>query len=157
MGLLDRFKKKNEQEAVKQTAPEKAAPRQAEKKSVQKVTPVTTVAVDAKTAAPTKVKAESKGAAVGRYGVLIKPLITEKATFLNAQNQYLFAIDIRMNKVEVKKAIRTMYKVDPVSVNIIRSGGKQVRFGRVRGQRKAWKKAIVTLKPGDKIQVYEGV
>jgi large subunit ribosomal protein L23 len=62
-----------------------------------------------------------------------------------------------MNKVEVKKAIRVIYKVDPVSVNIANFSGKKVRYGRRSGKTKDWKKAIVTLKSGDKIQVYEGV
>ena len=62
-----------------------------------------------------------------------------------------------MNKVEVKKAIRTIYNVEPIKVNIANFSGKSVRYGRIKGKTKNWKKAIVTLKQGDKIEVYEGV
>ncbi|OGY45565.1 MAG: 50S ribosomal protein L23 [Candidatus Buchananbacteria bacterium RIFCSPHIGHO2_02_FULL_38_8] len=88
---------------------------------------------------------------------MIKPLVTEKAADLGALGKYVFAIDPKMNKIEVKKAIRSIYKVDPVQVNILNFSGKYVRYGRVWGKTKNWKKAVVTLKPGDKIEVYEGV
>lgn len=91
------------------------------------------------------------------YEVLLKPLITEKASELGALNKYVFAINPRMNKIEVKKAIRTLYKVDPIGVNIINLSGRKVRYGRISGKTKSWKKAIVTLKDGDSIEVYEGV
>ncbi|MFA5021641.1 MAG: 50S ribosomal protein L23 [Patescibacteria group bacterium] len=98
-----------------------------------------------------------KGTTTQAYRVLVKPLVTEKVTFLNALNKYVFVINPKMNKVEVKKAIRTIYKVNPVAVNISNFSGKYVRYGQVEGKTKNWKKAIVTLKPGDKIEVYEGV
>lgn len=91
------------------------------------------------------------------YKILLKPLVTEKAAVLGAWNQYVFQVAGHMNKKEVAKAIRSVYNVDPVSVHIIQMQGKQVRYGRVYGKRKDWKKAIVTLKKGDTIEVYEGV
>jgi len=100
---------------------------------------------------------EIKGKTKQAYQVLIKPLVTEKAGDIGALGKYVFAISPRMNKVEVKKAIRTIYNVEPVKVNIANFSGKKVRYGRVKGKTKGWKKAIVTLKPGDKIEVYEGV
>ena len=62
-----------------------------------------------------------------------------------------------MNKVEIKKAIRTIYNVDPIKINVSNFSGKQVRYGRMSGKMKDWKKAVVTLKAGEKIEVYEGV
>lgn len=98
-----------------------------------------------------------KGTTPQAYRVLIKPLVTEKVAEMNVVGKYAFMIDPSMNKVEVKKAIRSIYNVDPIKVNIANFRGKQVRFGRVQGKRKNWKKAVVTLKAGDSIEVYEGI
>lgn len=89
--------------------------------------------------------------------VILRPIVTEKSAHLAAQGQYIFEVDPKANKIQVKNAIRTMYNVIPTSVNIQSVEGKQVRFGRTFGKRKDWKKAIVTLKEGQKIEVYEGV
>ncbi|MDD3284118.1 MAG: 50S ribosomal protein L23 [Patescibacteria group bacterium] len=91
------------------------------------------------------------------YKYLIKPLITEKATHLKVQNKYLFLVDDRSTKNEIKKAVFHVYGYNPESVNIINLGGKKVKFGRTSGVRKCKKKAIVTLKKGDSIEIYEGV
>ena len=91
------------------------------------------------------------------YRILVKPLITEKATDLGGQNKYVFIVDINANKIEVAKAINEVYGVKPSSVNIVKMKGKQVTRGRVIGRRKDFKKAIVTLAKGETIQVYEGV
>lgn len=98
-----------------------------------------------------------KGKTKHAYRVLIKPLVTEKATEFGALGKYVFAVNPKMNKVEVKKAIRTVYNVDPVKINMANFKGKTIRYGRIQGKTKGWKKAVVTLKPGDKIEVYEGV
>ncbi len=91
------------------------------------------------------------------YRILTKPLITEKATNLGGQNKYVFVVDINANKIEVAKAITEVYGVKPSSVNIVKMKGKQVSRGRIVGRRKDFKKAIVTLKKGETIKVYEGV
>jgi len=91
------------------------------------------------------------------YKHLIRPLISEKIATLGMHNQYGFEVSTRSNKVEVKKAIKSLYGVEPVKVNIIQVRGKKVRRGRKFGMTKSWKKAIITLKQGDKIEVYEGV
>jgi large subunit ribosomal protein L23 len=102
-----------------------------------------------------------KASAVSRYDgafrVLDKPLITEKATELGTQNKYAFVVSKASNKIEVAKSIYAVYGVKPVSVNIICMQGKAVTRGRIKGKRKDWKKAIVTLKKGDSIKIYEGV
>ena len=87
--------------------------------------------------------------------VLIKPLITEKATNLGIENKYAFEIASKANKIEVKKAIEGFYGVKPMKINIIKIKGKKVRYGRTQGRTKNTKKAVVTLKQGDKIDVFE--
>ncbi|MBI5071746.1 50S ribosomal protein L23 [Candidatus Falkowbacteria bacterium] len=90
-------------------------------------------------------------------GVLVRPMITEKSSFLSPYGQYVFEVASRTNKIEIAKAIERAYGVKPTSVNIVRVRGKKVRSGKTLGATKNWKKAIITLKPGDKIEVYEGV
>ena len=85
------------------------------------------------------------------YRVLLKPIITEKATDLSALDKYVFEIAPSMNKIEVKKGVKELYSVTVLRVNIIKNMGKEVRYGKSRGRTKNWKKAIVTLKKGDKI------
>ncbi|HQB50701.1 MAG TPA: 50S ribosomal protein L23 [bacterium] len=90
-------------------------------------------------------------------GVLIKPVVTEKAAMANQLNQYVFKVADKANKIDVAKAVKVFYGIEPVSVNIINVLGKKVSRGRVKGQRNDWKKAIVTLPAGKTIQIYEGV
>ncbi len=89
--------------------------------------------------------------------ILLRPVISEKATMANSLNQYVFAVNNKANKVEIKKAIKAVYGVMPASVNVINELGKNVRVGRKFGKRKNTKKAIVTLKKGDSITIYEGI
>lgn len=105
-----------------------------------------------------KVKKDKDKKVSGRaYRVLIKPMVTEKATNLSAANQYIFMIDNSANKIEVAKAVYEVYGIKPLGVNIIRTKGKKVNRGKISGKRKDFKKAIVTLKKGESISVYEGV
>lgn len=91
------------------------------------------------------------------YRLILKPLVTEKAANLSAENKYVFAVAPGANKIEIAGAVEEAYGIRPESVNIIRVRGKKVRHGRVRGRRKDWKKAIVTLPAGRTINIYEGV
>lgn len=91
------------------------------------------------------------------YRILAKPLVTEKASVLGEENKYFFSVARGANKIEVAKAIFEVYGIKPTKVNIINSKGKKVRYGRTSGQRKSWKKAIITLPEGKSINVYEGV
>lgn len=109
-----------------------------------------------------QVKGDTKAVARDRkfntaYKVLVKPLITEKASVAGAENKYIFEIFKDANKVEVAKAIMEVYGVKPTKVNIVRILGKQARYGKTSGKRKDRKKAIVTLPKGQSIKVYEGV
>jgi len=102
-----------------------------------------------------KKKAIKKDSAA--YKILKKPLVTEKATVLGSLNKYVFEVSNEANKIEIAKAIFQVYGVKPVNINIIKVGGKKVRYGRTLGKRKDWKKAIITLPEGESIKVYEGV
>ena len=91
------------------------------------------------------------------YKFLLRPHITEKSSILASQNKYIFEIARSANKNSIRQAIRDIYNIKPIKVNIINQLGKIVIRGRTRGRRKDWKKAIITLPKGSKIEVYEGV
>ena len=91
------------------------------------------------------------------YQVIIRPIITEKSTLLAEQGKYVFEVDPRANKVMVKEAVERIFNVKVVDVNISKLPGKTKRYGPRPAKTKAVKKAIVTLRPGDRIQLIEGV
>jgi len=108
-----------------------------------------------KNAAAKKVKEAKK---LGNaFRILVKPLVTEKASVKASENKYFFEVAGKANKIEVAKAIFEVYGIKPLKVNIINHTGKKVRYGRTKGVRSDWKKAIVTLPEGKSINVYEGV
>ncbi len=89
--------------------------------------------------------------------ILIRPLVTEKATNLNSTGKYVFVVSLKANKIEIAKAVESIYGVKPLQVNLSNVKGKRVARGRIRGQRSNWRKAIVTLPAGKSIKIYEGV
>ncbi len=91
------------------------------------------------------------------YAVLRRPLITEKNTMLQAQGKYAFEIAREANKPQIKQAVEKAFKVKVLTVNVMTVPGKTRRVGRRQVLTQSWKKAIVTLKPGDKIEFFEGV
>jgi len=91
------------------------------------------------------------------YEVLRRPLITEKNTSLQALNKYAFEIADGANKMMIKDAVEKAFKVKVMGVNVITMRGKAKRMGRRTVRTNPWKKAIVTLRPGDKIEYFEGV
>ncbi|MBI5254241.1 50S ribosomal protein L23 [Candidatus Falkowbacteria bacterium] len=91
------------------------------------------------------------------FKILLRPLITEKATDVGALNKYEFLVSKQATRSEIAEMVEKIYGVCPAKVNIVRSIGKKVRHGRKFGATKAKKKAIVTLSAGDKIEIYEGV
>jgi large subunit ribosomal protein L23 len=91
------------------------------------------------------------------YDVIKAPLISEKGTLLSeSANQVLFKVRPDANKIEVKQAVETIFKVKVVEVRMARYLGKMRRVGRNLGRRSDWKKAYVTLKEGDKIDFFGG-
>jgi large subunit ribosomal protein L23 len=85
------------------------------------------------------------------YRVVRRALLTEKTTALQARNKYVFEVDRRAAKPEIKRAIEEIFKVTVVDVRTMNVRGKLKRLGRFEGLRPAWKKAVVTLAPGDTI------
>lgn len=89
------------------------------------------------------------------YDIIVRPLITEKATKLVDEGKYTFEVMAGVNKIEVKNAIEEIFKVDVVDVNIINVRKKERRVGRFSGYRPAVRKAIVTLQKGQTLDVFE--
>ena len=91
------------------------------------------------------------------FEVLRRPMITEKSTIMqDGHNKYAFEVDSRANKVQVKTAVEQSFSVKVTEVNMLTVKGKRKRFGRRLVQRPSWKKAVVSLQAGDKIQIFEG-
>ena len=108
--------------------------------------------------APVKAgKGKEVAKSVSAYRILVKPMITEKAAHLGTENKYVFMVALDANKIEVAKAVASVYGVKVEKVNLIRCEGKTVTRGRIKGKRKDFKKAIVTLAKGNSISIYEGV
>jgi len=91
------------------------------------------------------------------FEVLRRPLITEKNTALQALNKYAFEIANGANKMMIKDAVEKAFKVKVTGVNVVTMQGKTKKMGRRIVRSSPWKKAIVTLQPGDKIEYFEGV
>ena len=92
------------------------------------------------------------------YAVIKKPVITEKSTIARDEaNKYIFEVDRRATKIDIASAVEKIFKVKVIDVRTATVTGKKKRLGKVVGKRRDWKKAIVTLTPGDSIEVYEGV
>lgn len=89
------------------------------------------------------------------HEVLIKPVVSEKSTDLMAQNKYTFQVDSQANKIEIKHAVETIFKVDVTEVRTMNVNGKLKRQGRFTGYTPNWKKAVVTIKEGQRIPIFE--
>ncbi len=89
--------------------------------------------------------------------VIVKPLITEKSTIGQEEGKYVFQVDRRANKTEVKQAIEQTFNVKVTDVNITKNRGKMKRFGPRLKRTPDIKKAVVTLQRGSRIQIIEGV
>jgi len=92
------------------------------------------------------------------FDILIRPLLTEKMTALReSANKFAFLVRPDASRVEIKRAVETALKVKVDRVNVMNVMGKTKRLGRFAGKRPDWKKAIVTLKKGEKLEMYESV
>ena len=91
------------------------------------------------------------------HRVLIKPAITEKSTLLQESGKYTFHVNMKANKVEVKEAVERNFDVTVMDVNITKLHGKRKRYGPRLAKQPDIKKAVVTLKSGDRIDLVEGV
>jgi large subunit ribosomal protein L23 len=97
---------------------------------------------------------------INPYAVILRPLVTEKSTALAGAAKYIFEVDMRANKPQIKAAVEKAFDVTVTAVNVMVMKGKPRggrRFGRRETYGKDWKKAVVTLVPEDKIELFEGV
>ena len=93
-----------------------------------------------------------------KKNILKRPLLTETISKLqDAQNQYAFEVDRGANKIEIKRAIEERFDVHVLSVRTMMMKGKVKTLGRFTGKRPNWKKAIITVKPGEELVVFENV
>jgi len=154
MSLLDRFKKtekketsSNEKRVVSSVKKNEKAVKKEASKSVKKTQ-------------KTKQGKIQKGQMYRVYDIIKEPHITEKASYLAEQNKYVFKVYPKANKTEVKKAVEALYETKVKKVSIARIVPKKRRVGRTEGWRgglkKGFKKAIVTLKEGEKIEIISG-
>ena len=92
------------------------------------------------------------------YKIIEKPLVTEKGTDMLADgNWVMFQVLPAANKIEIREAVQKIFNVKVLHVNTQMVQGKRRRFGKTMGQLKTWKKAMVQLKEGEKIETFEGV
>jgi len=89
--------------------------------------------------------------------IIIKPVVSEKSTELLSLNKYTFWTTKKANKTEIKRAVEELFKVKVLRVNTINAKGKKKRVRQIIGKTPDRKKAIVTLREGDKIEIFEGV
>ena len=90
------------------------------------------------------------------YRILVRPILTERSTVLKEQcNQYVFEVQPSANKVDIRRAVESVFKVAVLRVRTMNVRGKFRRVGRSEGRRPDWKKAIVTLGPGQKLNLLE--
>lgn len=87
--------------------------------------------------------------------IVIKPVLSEKSTEMADQNKYVFKVSMNANKHLIKKAIHEIFNITPAKINIMKVRGKRKRVRYQYGFTSSWKKAIVTVKKGDKIELFE--
>lgn len=90
------------------------------------------------------------------HDIILRPVITEKSTNLMGQNKYTFYVYPQANKIQIRQAVEQIFGVRVAEVHTLKVRGKKRRVGRHEGRTPDRKKAIVTLKPGNKIEIFEG-
>lgn len=92
------------------------------------------------------------------YKIVKCPIITEKSTLAKDEaNQFFFEVDRKANKIEIASAVEKLFKVKVTNVCTMNMHGKKKRVGKILGKKSDWKKAVITLAPGNSIKVYEGI
>ena len=142
MGIFDKFKSKKDKPATGKSEKKSGA-------SKENVLDLVKEEPQAAQNVKEQILKESTGEAF-RY--LLRARLSEKSNMLAALNKYVFIVHPKANKTEVKKAVERVYDVHVRSVNIVRIQGKSRRYGWTQGRTKNWKKAVVTVAPGEKIE-----
>jgi large subunit ribosomal protein L23 len=88
--------------------------------------------------------------------ILIRPVVSEKSYHLITENRYTFKVHKDAHKTQIRQAVEELFDVKVVAVNVVKVQAKPKRRGMIKGTRPGWKKAIVELKAGDKIEIFEG-
>lgn len=102
-------------------------------------------------------KKKEKPMAYDVYGILVKPLVTEKSAVAESTNKYSFMVKRTATKIQIKLAVESLYGVRPETVRVANIQGRRVRFGRAMGRRSDYKKAVVSLPKGKTINLHSGV
>jgi large subunit ribosomal protein L23 len=89
--------------------------------------------------------------------ILIEPVLSEKANLMREEGKYVFKVDPRADKIQIKEAVRRLFNVHPVSCTVMVVGGKPKRQRNKSGYTSTWKKAIIRLPKDEKIALFEGV
>lgn len=152
------FTRKNQKTTKAQTAEAEVQVEASEKKPKA----VRKTAVSKTKAVKSTAKSETTTAPVvkvlaGVSRTLLAPLVTEKSAHLADQGVYAFLVPIQANRVTVGQAFREMYKITPVKINIIRVHGKEHRFGQVTSRQSDWKKALISVPKGTRIDIFEKI
>jgi large subunit ribosomal protein L23 len=93
-----------------------------------------------------------------QYHIIKRALMTEKSVVVKDEfNKYVFEVDPRANKIEIGDAVEKLFKVKVLEVHVMNMAGKKKRVGRTIGRKSDWKKAVITLAPGNRIDIHEGV
>lgn len=90
------------------------------------------------------------------YDIIIRPIITEKSNALSTLNKYTFEVHKSANKIQIRKAVEEIFKVKVLSVNTMNVKSKPKRMGAFLGRTRSWKKAIVALPEGERLEFFEG-
>ena len=89
--------------------------------------------------------------------IIIRPIVTERSMSYLEKGRYVFVVPLKANKTQIKSAVEEIFNVKVKSVTTMRVRGKLKRMGRHVGRTPDWKKAIVTLQPGETIELFEGI
>ncbi|PIF02988.1 MAG: 50S ribosomal protein L23 [Desulfococcus sp.] len=94
---------------------------------------------------------------MNHFNIIKRPLVTEKTTIQKEmKNQVTFEVDRRANRIQIRQAVESIFDVRVAAVRTMQVKGKVKRRGRIVGKRKDWKKAVITLMPGERIDALEG-
>ncbi|PJA47354.1 50S ribosomal protein L23 [Candidatus Uhrbacteria bacterium CG_4_9_14_3_um_filter_36_7] len=156
MGFLDRFKKEKENvqaEGVRKDLHLKTKQKpQEDKQQVKNLVPE-----DVKKTSSKKIEKKSKkqNSEYRCEGILLRPHLTEKTAILASLGKYVFLVHPKANKIQIKEAIRINYGVKPETIRIENTYKKIIHFRRIKGVQSSFKKAIITLAKGEKMEVFE--
>ncbi|MBI2990512.1 MAG: 50S ribosomal protein L23 [Candidatus Magasanikbacteria bacterium] len=162
MGILDRFKKTKRNpdleerlSGAKKSSKGSSAQNTAVRKNVSESGNTDSVGTQKVQEKIDSSDTKSQGRA--KHGILISPLVSEKATDAERTGVYTFKVARKASKMEIKNAVKAVYGVVPVMVRTVTLEGKRMRFSGNHGKRSDWKKALVTLPKGASISIHEGV